>query len=183
MTESLLGNEKLWALMTFIWIIKDIPGELIELGVYKGGTLKEMAKRFPDRTCYGLDTFTGLPKASWKKGEKHKVGEFKVDFDTVVSEMPKNVILIPGLFPESAASIPESVRFSFAHVDMDYEKSTDDAINWLIPRMSEGGVIVFDDWHWKDCPGVTKAIQDSALRVKEITKHQCYARIYHYETS
>jgi hypothetical protein len=80
--------------------------------------------------------------------------------------------LIAGLFPGSAEAFDK--RISFAHVDMDLEKSTEDAIDWLRPRMVSGGVVVFDDYRWQNCPGVAKAIEAAGLHVLECGSLQCY---------
>ena len=85
-----------------------------------------------------------------------------------------NVRLVRGLFPDSAKSVDE--QFCFVHLDFDLEKSTEDAIDWLRPRMVAGGLIVFDDRHWQNCLGVDKAIERAGLRVVESVANQCYWR-------
>jgi hypothetical protein len=31
-------------------------------------------------------------------------------------------------------------------------------LEFFYPRMTRGGVMLFDDYEWKDCPGVKKAL-------------------------
>ena len=39
---------------------------------------------------------------------------------------------------------------------------------------AHGGIIVFDDYEWKNCPGVGKAIRRAQLPVVKSEVHQCY---------
>lgn len=145
-------------------LAKAPAGDVVELGVYMGGALEAMAKAAPDRLMYGFDTFEGMPAELWREGEPHGVGDFgDTSFDAVKERMPDNVILVRGIFPDSTDGIEPSI--ALAHVDFDWYESTKAAIEWLLPRMVEGGVIVFDDWEWKHCPGVKRAIDEAGLTV------------------
>ena len=51
--------------------LKDIPGNYLEIGVFEGFMLRELAKKYPDRMFYGIDPFiedgnttghNGIPK-------------------------------------------------------------------------------------------------------------------------
>jgi hypothetical protein len=171
--EILLTPKKLSTLLQLAETVRTLAGCIVELGVYQGGALKALAGDFPEKRCYGFDTFAGMPKESWREIDFHKPGEFgNTTLATVQAAMPANVSLIAGLFPRSGQSFDENI--SFAHVDMDLEKSTADAIVWLRPRMVSGGVVVFDDYHWQNCPGVAKAIEAAGLRVLECGSLQCY---------
>jgi hypothetical protein len=172
---ALISGPRLDSLLSLLAGVKHLDGAIAELGVYKGGTLKAMAEAAPEKTCYGFDTFAGMPAESWKEGEFLKVGDLAdVSFSNIAKRLPGNCKLVRGVFPQSAAGIDE--RFCFAHVDFDYEKSTADAIEWLKPRMVSGGLIVFDDWHEITCTGVEKAIKRAKLRVVESAPNQCYWR-------
>lgn len=143
------------------------PGAAVEMGVYQGGSLAAMALVDPNRQVIGFDTFEGLPAEAWRAGEPHQVGDFG---DTSLGAVLRavegmaNVTLVPGLFPESASGIDVSV--ALAHVDFDFYESTRAAIDWLLPRMMRGGVILFDDYDWRNCPGVRRAIDEAGLPVK-----------------
>lgn len=151
-------------------------GDALELGVYQGGALAAMAARAPERRVFGFDTFAGLPGEAWSDGEQHKAGEFAdTSLEAVlrlVEGLP-NVVLVPGIFPESAEGI--EVRVAVAHVDFDFYESTKAAIDWLLPRMVRGGVILFDDYEWRMCPGVKRAIEEAGLPVTH-AHHQAIYR-------
>lgn len=165
---SILGAEKLAAMRTVLARVAGVSGVAAECGVYKGGTLRMIAQACPDRPVYGFDTFTGLPQEMWQDGEPHGVGDFRDtaldEVRAVVSELA-NVELVQGVFPASAADLA-ALRFAFVHLDLDWYRSTRDALEWLLPRMSQGGAIVLDDYGWKHCPGVKQAIEELALAVE-----------------
>ena len=170
---TLIGGRKLTSLLALLETVRHLDGAIAEMGVFQGGSLKAMADAVPGKTCFGFDTFTGHPAASWQEGDFHQPGEFgDTTYDDVLAAMPANVVLKRGLFPSTAKKI--DAQFCFAHVDFDLERSTDDAIKWLMPRMVSGGLIVFDDYKWRNCEGVLRAIERAGLAVVESTVHQCY---------
>ena len=170
--NTLLGP-KLATLLDLLVKARHLDGNIAELGVYQGGALQAMATLCPQKTCYGFDTFAGLPVEAWHDGERVAPGTFgDVDFERLDHEKRPNITLKRGVFPASAQGIDE--RFCFAHVDFDYEQSTAAAIEWLVPRMVPGGLVVFDDWRWPLCPGVEKAIAAAALPVRHSALYQCY---------
>ena len=170
---SLVKGARLDSLLSLLAGVRHLDGCVAELGVYKGGTLKALAESCQEKTCYGFDTWAGMPAELWKEGDNPMPGALAdVSFSTVEKLLPGNCKLIRGVFPQSAAGIDD--RFCFVHLDMDYEQSTADAIEWLRPRMVSGGLIVFDDWHEITTPGVAKAIKRAKLRVIESAPNQCY---------
>ena len=170
---ALIAGPKLDSLLSLLETVKHLDGCVAELGVYKGGTLKAMAEAVPEKTCYGFDTWKGLPAESWQEGEGMNPGSLAdVSFENVVKMLPANCKLVRGLFPQSAEGIDE--QFCFAHADLDYEISTEDAIAWLKPRMVSGGVIVFDDYREIGFPGIERAINAAGLKVVESVRYQCY---------
>jgi len=171
--QILLTQAKLDALIALLISVRHLPGSVAELGVYQGGTLSRMARAVPEKTFHGFDTFTGQPAESWREIDFHLPGEFgDTSYADVAAAMPANVTLHRGLFPGTAEFVRE--KFCFAHVDFDLEKSTDDAIAWLVPRMTSGGIVVFDDYKWRNCKGIEPAIRNAHLDVTESAPFQCF---------
>lgn len=139
--------------------VEDTPGDVIEVGVWKGGSAKLLCLMFPDRRVYLCDTFHGMPPGD-PKIDEHRKGDFG---DTSVESVRaylsecKNARVVPGLFPHSAESLDDR-RFAFAHIDCDLFGSTLAAIDWIWPRMNPGGMMAFDDYRCASCRGATKAI-------------------------
>ena len=74
--EILLTPKKLATLLRLAESVRAVAGCIVELGVYQGGALKALAGEFPEKRCYGFDTFEGMPKESWREIDFHKPGEF-----------------------------------------------------------------------------------------------------------
>lgn len=141
---------------------------MAEVGVYKGGTLRVIAESDPDKMVIGFDTFSGLPQELWNKDEPHKPREFNdTSYEYVAQQLNDlyNVTLIKGIFPQSAHGVYADLRYSFVHIDVDYYQSVFESIVFFVPRMAKNGIILFDDYGWKQCPGVEKAIGDYGLSV------------------
>jgi len=141
---------------------------IAEVGVYKGGSLKTLAQAFPTSVIFGFDTFEGLPEEQWTDKEIHKPGEFNdTDIKSVYEFINNpNVVLIKGLFPESAKHYKDQ-KFDFVHLDTDFFISTVKSLLWFWPRMNYGGIIVFDDYGWPNCPGVKQALTEFGHPVHE----------------
>jgi O-methyltransferase len=43
---------------------------------------------------------------------------------------------------------------------LDIYKSIVDSLNFIWPRLSSGGIIVFDDYGFPTCPGAREAVDD-----------------------
>jgi hypothetical protein len=172
-------------LKEIVRLAKTTPEEgiVVELGVYKGGSLLYLAEQLSaDRSVIGFDTFEGLPKEHWNTEEIHTPGDFN---DTswlgvcdylLLENKRTNILLIEGLFPESAKFIDnEDVPVSFVHVDFDFYEGAKAAIEFFKDKMVRGGVMVFDDYEWPNCPGVKKALDESNLIYQPTeAKYQAY---------
>lgn len=158
---SLISPDRLNVIRFLCDLVKDIPGNAIEVGVYKGGSLAVIAKAIPHKTVFGFDTFTGLPQEKRGEGEVHQAGDFSdTSLETVEASLRQcevpNVRLVQGIFPESAPT--DIGRISFAHLDVDFGQSSKEAIEWVAERLSPGGIIVSDDYGWHHCPNVKPVI-------------------------
>lgn len=167
--KSLVEGPKLDVIVGCISLVRWVPGNFAEAGVYHGGTLMRMAVEAPERLVYGFDTFAGMPDEMDHDGEPHGVGDFG-DVDVVsmmeVLSAEPNVTLRQGIFPQSASGL-EGERFALVHLDFDWYSSTAAAIEWFLPRMSRGGVMIFDDYDWPHTPGVRRAIEEAGIDVYE----------------
>lgn len=150
---------------------------IAEVGVYKGGSLKYLAQNFPDAVVFGFDTFEGLPKEHWNKDEVHNPGDFS---DISIEEVYKfidnpRVLLIKGLFPESGKQYKDQV-FDFVHIDTDFYEGVKGSLEFFYPRLSEGGIIAFDDYEWSNCPGVKKALDEFGKETFKSAKYQAFIK-------
>jgi len=138
-----------------------LKGSIAEVGVYKGGTAKLLAKSFKDKTFHLFDTFSGMPEAN-QSLDIHKKGDFS---DTSLEDVKfflrdcDYITFHKGLFPETTKPVEEEL-FCFVYVDVDIYQSVKDCLEFFYSRMVPGGVILFDDYEVRDCSGVKKAINE-----------------------
>lgn len=158
--HSLLGAGKMSTIKSYLQKVAALPGDTAELGVYKGGSALLIAATLPDADCYLFDTFDGMPVAD--EIDVHKTGEFAdTSLEAVKALLAdcKNAQFRVGLFPETAKGL-ESKSFKLVHIDGDQYQTTRDALEFFYPRMVEGGVMLFDDYEWQNCPGVAQAVRE-----------------------
>ncbi len=155
--RSQLNDAKVTAIREALADISGIPGDLAELGVFRGGVGYLMAKACPERTVRLFDTFTGIPWDGYDPAiDSHKPGQFAWAMSDVQDDLRDcpNVTYHPGLFPLTAAG----ETFALVHLDADLYASTRAGLEYFWPRLSPGGCIIFDDWLWPMCGGVKKAV-------------------------
>lgn len=127
-----------------------LPGLYLEFGVFKGESIRYIAKKNPGREIHGFDSFQGLPE-QWAHNPE---GAF-----TTHGKMPKvpaNVRLWKGYFEDSlppwCAQHTDTV--AFLHIDCDLRSSTQIIFDSLASRIRPGTVIVLDDYFnfpgWQD---------------------------------
>jgi len=174
-----------------------LEGDVIECGVYMGGSSIQIAKKLVDldskKKLYALDTFEGHPyddesdmpeelkKEVYgiKSPQKRKGMLNDVNLDKVKKNFMKenldNTIFLKGLFEESFKKISDK-KFCFAHVDADFYLSVKQCIEFLKDRMVSKGIILFDDYNSPGYLGCNKAIDDLLGRssLKLLKHHRAY---------
>ncbi len=168
--ETLLTPNKIQNLKDAISFAPNY-GCFVEVGVYRGGSLKIIAEMAPAREIFGFDTFEGLPEETWVVDEPHTPGEFKTDFLTVRDAFAnfQNVSIMQGVFPRSGSRLGLR-EVAFCHLDMDHWRGTLSALQFIWPFMVKGGVILFDDYGWHKCPGIAPLVDTWAAATKSQLK-------------
>ena len=139
-------------------------GEFWECGVYKGGTAmlleRVLAESGKPATLRLFDTFEGLPDADPSR-DFHRRGEFAdTSRAAVAARLTGDFVRIhEGRIPETFAGL-EDCRIAFAHVDVDLYQSVLDCCHFIYPRLTAGGVMLFDDYGLRFCPGARKAVDE-----------------------
>jgi O-methyltransferase len=167
--NTLVDIWRLYELWSLLGELVDIPGAIVEVGVWRGGSGAMMAERLAtlglqDRV-YLCDTWQGVVKTSDVDTYYHG-GEHDDTSRTIVETLVKrlgltNVELLQGIFPEDTADrIPDDVKLRLCHIDVDVYQSAADVFAWAWPRLSPGGIAVFDDYGFPACPGITKFVDE-----------------------
>jgi O-methyltransferase len=162
--QTIVGTNDSYMLYQFALHVRaNVQGDVAEVGVYKGGTAKLLAKAFEStgQDIHLFDTFGGMPPTDAAM-DVHREGDFgDVTFDEVrdyLSDCPRTH-LYKGFFPDTATPI-ESRTFSFVHVDVDIYLSVLACCRFFYPRLASGGVMIFDDYGRVSCPGAKAAVDE-----------------------
>lgn len=144
-----------------------VPGDLAELGVYRGFTARLFHHYMPDRALHLFDTFAGFDPHDVQAEERvGGRGTLKGHFaDTSVEGVLRflerkndNVHVYPGRFPDTIPPELESRTFALVHLDADLYEPTLAGLRWFYPRIAPGGFVVVHDYNaW---PGARRAVDE-----------------------
>ncbi len=140
----------------------DIPGDLIETGVWRGGAAIFMrallkAHGVADRTVYVADSFAGLPPPDNAKYPQdadipyHTMKELMISVEQVQGNFARYELLddqvkfLKGWFRDTLPTAPMQ-KLAVMRLDGDMYESTLDGLNALYPKLSVGGFVIIDDY-------------------------------------
>lgn len=159
--RTVVDRRRCFMLYQYARQVRTLPGDAAEVGVYRGGTARLLARLLADdrRRLHLFDTFAGMPAVDPLK-DRHARGDFG---DTTLEAVQAyladcvGVQLHAGLFPATATPIAQTT-FRFVHIDVDIYQSVWDCCTFFYPRLVPGGVMVIDDYGLRTCPGAKLAV-------------------------
>jgi len=169
--ETMLGTRQLDSMQRCIVDVlnRNIPGDLIEAGVWRGGMTifmraVLMAYHVTDRKVWVADSFDGLPAIDrvhetfdWQTGDMAIPLETVRDNFARYGLLDEQVVFLKGFFAETLPKAP--VRpLSILRVDADLYQSTMDVLRNLYSALSIGGYAIFDDY--QNLPDCRRAIDE-----------------------
>lgn len=159
--QSMIGHARLRSLRTSVETVltDDVPGDLIEAGVWRGGAcvlMRAILTAYGDETrkVWCADSFGGLPppRHPADRGLRlHREPELKVSRDEVEETFRRYGLLddrvrfVEGWFSETLPKLTDQ-NWSLIRLDGDMYDSTMDALRSLYPRLSPGGFAIVDDY-------------------------------------
>jgi O-methyltransferase len=168
--ETMIGMQRLTSLQHCVETVlaDDIPGDLVECGVWRGGAcilMRAVLAAYGDETrCVWLaDSFQGLPRpdsAKYKADKRIRLhrcagilgvseAEVRTNFERY-GLLDDQVRFLPGWFKDTLPDAPID-RIALLRLDGDLYESTIQALDALYPRLSPGGFCIIDDYHIKAC--------------------------------
>ena len=155
-------------------IRRGVPGDLIETGVWRGGTTIFMrsileAYGVRDRRVWVADSFEGLPKPDAEHYPQdaddsfHTYPELAIPMEKVQANFARygllddQVCFLKGWFKDTLPTAPIE-RIAVARLDGDMYESTMDALKAIYPKLSIGGYLIVDDFG--AVPGCKEAVED-----------------------
>jgi O-methyltransferase len=166
--RTLVSQDRCYVLYSLLRQAIHVEGDIVECGVYKGGTAAMLAGILRDhcswKRLFLFDTFEGMPEADAER-DLHKKGDFADTSLEAVAQYigePQLCVYCKGFIPDTFAGL-ESIKIAFAHIDVDIYKSVLDCLQFIWPRLSFGGFIIFDDYGFPTCPGARAAVDEFFL--------------------
>jgi O-methyltransferase len=167
---------ELWSLVAEL---RDVPGAILEVGVWRGGTGALIAARAAEvglkDTVFLCDTWQGVVKTSavdiYYRDGKHGDASRGVVERLIQQLGLRNVELLQGTFPDETGDRIANQTFRMCHCDVDVYESAKGVFEWVWPRLSPGGVVVFDDYGCPATPGVTKLVDEQRVLEDRLVLH------------
>jgi O-methyltransferase len=181
-SHTLVDLYRCWELWTLVEQSVKLEGNIIEIGVWRGGTGALMAKKAElcgiNGLVYLCDTFRGVVKAG-SKDTVYRDGEHadtsRRDVEALIHDQLKlsNVRILEGIFPDETARLIEDREacFSLCHVDVDVYQSAKDVMGWIWDRMMVGGIVVYDDYGFDGCQGITRFVNEQSAAKDRLVSH------------
>ena len=173
----------------FLNLVRDVPGDVVELGVFKGSGmfawLKMLKHLHQSRKVYGFDFFNanalltsidtsdrtwmknlfgsrGFDPLGYEEALKNQLTESGfTNFELVVGDVVKTI----PFFLESNPGF----RASLINFDLDLEKPTYVSLTSFWDRLVPGGVLVFDEYainEWTESNGVDQFMFEKKVAIK-----------------
>ncbi|MGE1061596.1 class I SAM-dependent methyltransferase [Megasphaera paucivorans] len=146
--------------------ICNVEGSIAELGVYKGAFAAMLNELFPDRKLYLFDTFSGFDdrdirteaECGFSQADMHDFSD--TNAAEVWERLPHkdNAKIFQGYFPSTCKNIQDV--FALVSLDADLYEPTLAALEWFLPRMAAGGILIIHDWDSNRFKGIRKAVAD-----------------------
>ena len=138
-----------------------VPGDLMECGVWRGGTAVFMrgflhAWGITDRNVWVADSFAGPPPPSLPQDEGDDLSAARYPMLAIPLETVRDVFarydlldehvrFLPGWFRDTLPRVAVD-RLALLRIDADLYESTKEALSALYPKISEGGFVIVDDY-------------------------------------
>jgi Macrocin-O-methyltransferase (TylF) len=156
----------------------DLPGVIVECGVFKGVSLsrfamfRELFENTYSKKIIGFDVFGKFPETGFENDQQlrkkfiNDAGDESISEDQLLDVLAykrceKNIELVKGdivkTVPEYVQQHPE-LKISLLNLDTDIYEPAVTILEQLWPRIVRGGLLILDDYGV--FPGETKAVDD-----------------------
>jgi hypothetical protein len=171
--------------------ILEKPGVICEFGVQWGASLAQLINLRGiyepyniSRLIFGFDTFSGFASVDQKDGGFSEAGDYSTSagYEHVLEKLldiheafcpvshKKKFQLIKG---DASVTVKQwlldnpSAIIGMAIFDMDVYKPTKDVLEAIVPRLTKGSLLVFDELNCPSFPGETRAV-DEVLKINNL---------------
>ena len=159
-------------------MIKEIAGEVVECGVFKGASylrfvmFREIFGNPFSKKIIGFDTFSKFPETSFQDDEKarkqfiNSAGSDSISKEQLLKilnhkGLNKHIDLIEGDITETVPAYVKAnpeLKISLLNLDTDIYEPAVTILEHLYPKITKGGILMLDDYGTH--PGETKAVDE-----------------------
>jgi predicted O-methyltransferase YrrM len=147
-----------------------IKGEVAECGVFWGDFSSLINRFYPNKTLYLFDTFSGFNENDFDEN----LNEYNLFFNTNEAQEKsynneqfallkclhrEQIVVKKGRIPNTFEGLEDEI-FAFVSLDMDIYNLQLSALEFFIPRMGKGGVIVAHNYYTPYLPGTKKSLEE-----------------------
>jgi hypothetical protein len=154
--------------------LRNVPGCVVECGVWKGGMVAAIADVLgPARRYFLFDSFEGLPPArhidgdsalAWQRNESsptyyNNCTASRADAEAAMrSSAAADYHIIQGWFEDTLSTFASTEPIALLRLDGDWYDSTYECLRRLAHQVHQHGQIIVDDYHtWTGC---ARAVHD-----------------------
>ena len=176
--HTMLKPEAFKANLELVSRFADIPGCVVECGVWRGGMSGAMAILLgPRRTYHLYDSFEGLPSAqaidgstarAWQEDRTspsyHDNCRAEQSFAEEAMRLAgaRDCRFVKGWFEDTAPRFDRAEQIAILRLDGDWYASTMVCLEHLFDAVVPGGLVIFDDYYaWDGC---SRAVHDFLSR-------------------
>jgi hypothetical protein len=182
---SSMAYARNYGLFRAISEVRQVPGEVVECGVGRGLSLAPLVYAVAlfqlDKIVYAFDSFAGFPAATPDDigGRVEETGVAPAGWSDTSPELIRSILeqdrsdgdsllqgrnvpleIVRGYFEDTMPGhLPASI--AFLHVDCDLYQSIRVVLEYALPRVSPGGLVIFDEYHDALWPGAKKAADEA----------------------
>lgn len=153
----------------------NVEGDFVECGVNTGifslAVCDFLDFNRVDKNFFLFDTYEGIPLSQCSESEMMISQEYNEKFYESCFELAKrnfapykNAKLIKGIVPQSLSEVKiDSV--AYLQLDMNIAKPEKEALEYLYPKISKGGIVILDDYAWTPHREQKSAIDEVASKL------------------
>lgn len=177
--NTLVDVWRLYELWAIVGELADVPGAILEVGVWRGGSGALMAARAAalgiEDQVYLCDTWEGVVKTgaldTYYRDGKHDDTSLGIVERLLADMRLDRVECLQGIFPDDTGDKVADQTFRLCHIDVDVYQSAKDVLDWVWPRLSPQGMVVFDDYGFPACPGITQFVDEQRMQADRLVLH------------
>jgi hypothetical protein len=176
--------------------ILDLPGEVLEFGVFKGASLlrlatyREILESPYSRKIIGFDMFGEFPKTGNQESVEYAKNFEKISGKGIpMEELEKSFTLkgfdnIQMIAGDILKTLPDylqqnqQLKIALLHIDVDVYEPAKSVLEQLYEHVVRGGLIVLDDYG--RVPGETKAVDEFFINQRVAIKKFSFTHVPSY---